>query len=58
MCGYSSPQTQHTSVRKDSCFMHSGTSHGSVTPLPWWVYGITFLAFIAVILTAVMTLIK
>jgi hypothetical protein len=56
ICGYSSSPSQHPYVPGNSGYIPSGTNRGSVTPLPWWVYGITILAFIAVVLTAVMTL--
>jgi len=60
ICGYSSPAAK--SSNRGSAFSdttrlaHPQKNRGLVTPLPWWIYGLTLAVFVAVLVIALITL--
>lgn len=58
MCGYSSPAERDGGGTHRNNLEFQNTIQGPVKPLPWWTYGITFLALVTVLIIAVLTVIR
>jgi len=58
MCGYSSTTTFPDLSSNKNWKSAKSEARGPVTPLPWWVYGITLLALVLVAIGAVISFAK
>jgi len=58
MCGYSRSTTFPAPSSNKNWKGIKSEARGPVTPLPWWVYGITLLALVLVAIGAVISFTK